>query len=1033
MKKWFTIGIMSFVMLLTGCGLLTQNSNGTSDSTSDSTPPVSGAHTHADGDHNGYCDECKTLMHTHKDEDKNGKCDVCSVATQATIDLYSINDMHGKFNDTYANIGVDELTTYLRNVKAANENTFFLSAGDMWQGSAESNFTKGNIVTEWMNELDFVSMTVGNHEFDWGESYIEENAALAEFPFLGINVYDRKTYQRVEYCQPSVMVEQNGIKIGVIGAIGDCYSSIANEQVEDVRFLIGSALTDLVKEESQKLRAEGADVIVYSVHDAAASNANYYDESLSNGYVDLVFEGHSHTVVQSQDAYGVWHLQAGGDNTTGISHARLTVDLLGDDVTVEKAEIVRQSAYQNLADDPVVAQLLDKYASELSQVNEYLGENDSYRDYDALANYSAQGLYEAGLARWGSDSKYAGKIVLGGGFINVRSPYYLPSGAVKYGDLYTLFPFDNPIVLCSVSGKRLKEQFINSTNYYNYYGAEGEAIKNNVVDSETYYVVVDTYCANYNFKGYGFLNIVEYYDDAHAIFPRDTLAELIKNGGMSASQPTNMSTIPELLAIGNALADNAETAEKYRVVGKVTSIVSSTYGNMMIADDDGNELYVYGTYDVNGNRYDVMLDQPQVGEWVTLEGVMKKYVKGSTVTVEMFEPTVIKIETTDPDIGDNGGNSGDDTLSLTTLSFASGFGGKYISEYDTGNYAYYKVDGVTFEFYRAYKPSSASYLFELLPYISSATDGTVRGSLYNTTPIYGIRTITLTYKTSATATLYTGDDRVASMTAHTLPQTSSYQTKTLTIDDDNFFKLDSGSANLYVKALSVGYTNETRSYNAAKKSSGTGDIRLNAVTYSGTLVAGRSAVSVPVKITYDGGSYQIAQTKTYTYYTLEYVEANPEFADEAAMLTPADVAAYYAAFQEFPANYAAKNFDEGNAFSEVKAVFGDDTRYVSEYNRTDGYATAVPYRGSAPTYYEFDIALNASYWEEGERGVGRVVSWGGGWNGTGYDSAPVSVYTDDHYATFQEYLNTGEFGERFDAEQNLTFTQWSAPTTVTAS
>ena len=231
----------------------------------------------------------------------------------------------------------------------------------------------------------------------------------------------------------------------------------------------------------------------------------------------------------------------------------------------------------------------------------------------------------------------------------------------------------------------------------------------------------------------------------------------------------------------------------------------------------------------------------------------------------------------------------------------------------------------------------------------------------------------------------------------------------------------------------MGYTNETRSYNAAKKSSGTGDIRLNAVTYSGTLVAGRSAVSVPVKITYDGGSYQIAQTKTYTYYTLEYVEANPEFADEAAMLTPADVAAYYAAFQEFPANYAAKNFDEGNTFSEVKAVFGDDTRYVSEYNRTDGYATAVPYRGSAPTYYEFDIALNASYWEEGERGVGRVVSWGGGWNGTGYDSAPVSVYTDDHYATFQEYLNTGEFGERFDAEQNLTFTQWSAPTTVTAS
>lgn len=50
-----------------------------------------------------------------------------------------------------------------------------------------------------------------------------------------------------------------------------------------------------------------------------------------------------------------------------------------------------------------------------------------------------------------------------------------------------------------------------------------------------------------------------------------------------------------------------------------------------------------------------------------------------------------------------------------------------------------------------------------------------------------------------------------------------------------------------------------------------------------------------------------------------------------------------------------------------------------------------------------------------------------------YDGAPVSVYTDDHYATFQEYLNNGRFLGRFDAERNLTFTKWTVPDTVTAS
>ena len=83
---------------------------------------------------------------------------------------------------------------------------------------------------DWMSEMDFVGMTLGNHEYDWGEEYIQQNLALAEFPFLAINIYDSDTNNLVEYCQPSVMVEKNGIQIGIIGAIGNYYSSISGEQ-----------------------------------------------------------------------------------------------------------------------------------------------------------------------------------------------------------------------------------------------------------------------------------------------------------------------------------------------------------------------------------------------------------------------------------------------------------------------------------------------------------------------------------------------------------------------------------------------------------------------------------------------------------------------------------------------------------------------------------------------------------------------------------------------------------------------------------
>ena len=102
----------------------------------------------------------------HADADDNGLCDLCTLSVLVSVDFYAVNDLHGKFFDTDDQPGVDELTTFFKTMQATNPNTVLLSAGDMWQGSSESNLTKGLILTDWMNELDFAAMTLGNHEFD---------------------------------------------------------------------------------------------------------------------------------------------------------------------------------------------------------------------------------------------------------------------------------------------------------------------------------------------------------------------------------------------------------------------------------------------------------------------------------------------------------------------------------------------------------------------------------------------------------------------------------------------------------------------------------------------------------------------------------------------------------------------------------------------------------------------------------------------------------------------------------------------------
>ena len=81
-------------------------------------------------------------------------------------------------------------------------------------------------------------------------------------------------------------------------------------------------------------------------------------------------------------------------------------------------------------------------------------------------------------------------------------------------------------------------------------------------------------------------------------------------------------------AIIETTADQINAAEDgetlYRLTGVVKSIKSDKYGNIYIADYTG-EVYVYGTYDAEGNRFDAFATPVEVGDIVTVCGVKTSY------------------------------------------------------------------------------------------------------------------------------------------------------------------------------------------------------------------------------------------------------------------------------------------------------------------------------------------------------------------------------------------------------------------------
>jgi 5'-nucleotidase len=50
--------------------------------------------------------------------------------------------------------------------------------------------SKGKLDFEFLNEMELTAMAAGNHEFDFGQTNLDELVEIAEFPVLSANVVD---------------------------------------------------------------------------------------------------------------------------------------------------------------------------------------------------------------------------------------------------------------------------------------------------------------------------------------------------------------------------------------------------------------------------------------------------------------------------------------------------------------------------------------------------------------------------------------------------------------------------------------------------------------------------------------------------------------------------------------------------------------------------------------------------------------------------------------------------------------------------
>ena len=142
---------------------------------------------------------------------------------------------------------------------------------------------------------------------------------------------------------------------------------------------MGDELTSLVKAEAKSLKEQGCDFIIYSIHDDDSA----YNLDLSDGYVDLVLEGHTHKNYIKKDNKGVYHVQGGGYNKS-LPYISLDIDIANDTYEVKKIQSVYTNDYSRIEENEKTKQLFDKYQSAIGTARMPIGTNSSRRNSDYL-------------------------------------------------------------------------------------------------------------------------------------------------------------------------------------------------------------------------------------------------------------------------------------------------------------------------------------------------------------------------------------------------------------------------------------------------------------------------------------------------------------------------------------------------------------------------------------------------------------------------------------------------------------------------
>lgn len=369
------------------------------------------------------------------------------------VQILTLNDFHGALIENGKNPGAAKIAQYLKMLKDKNPNgTLTLSAGDMFQGSPDSNLLYGKTVVEVMNQIGFDAMALGNHEFDWGTEILKERISQSQFPYLAANVLDKSTGKPVDFFKPYIILERKGIKIAIIGLATPETAYKASPQIvsayrfEDPAKVVNALLPEL--------KEQGAEVIIILSH--MSSFMDKETDEITGEAAELIKDTPGINALVSAHSH---QLIYGSVNHVPIVQANYFGRAIGKiNFLFKKStkQIILSSAdktilpFDGLTADVQVKAMIEQAQDEIAPIkNNILGSTVRELTHDREAqDVSLLGQWTADVMRESVNAHIAFQNAGG-----IRTN--IPAGNITMGKLYEVFPFDNTLVTIEMTGDQV--------------------------------------------------------------------------------------------------------------------------------------------------------------------------------------------------------------------------------------------------------------------------------------------------------------------------------------------------------------------------------------------------------------------------------------------------------------------------------------------------------------------------------------------------------------------------------------------------